>query len=763
MRKVLNINKGWRFIKENVELSEALLKKGTKVNLPHTWNNLDGQDGGNDYVRDMFWYVKKLELPKEAFENEVYVEFLAVSQIADVYLNGEKLFHHEGGFSTFRVNLTEHLRKDGENVLAVSADNRPNEITYPQFADFTFFGGIYRDVNIIIVPKSHIDLDYFGSDGVMVTPKVNDDGTADIEVRTFITNPVEGQTIAVHIEDYALPESVIDETHPVEETTFELLMQRPILWQGRKNPHLYTCTVSLLDGDRVLDRKTVKFGVRKYVMDPNEGFILNGEKTPLRGVCRHQDRFNMGWAITNKEHEEDCALIAEMGANTIRLAHYQQAQYMYDLCDMYGFAIWVEIPFISRFMATGEENTISQMKELIIQSYNHPSIVCWGLSNEITMQGDDDPKLIENHIKLNDLCHELDPTRVTTMAQVSMLDIDSKMNEISDIFSYNIYYGWYVGTIEDNGPFLDECHKAHPNKCLGISEYGCEAILKWHSDKPSQGDYTEEYQAMYHEGLIKTIKERDYLWATHVWNMFDFAVDMRDEGGCKGRNNKGLVTFDRKTRKDSFYAYKAWLNKEDKFVHLCGKRYVNRHEDVTKIKVYSNLPEVTLKVNGKTVETKTGDMFFEFDVKLKNGLNTVTAVSGSYKDKMTLKKVKEPDKSYSFEGKKNAVTNWFDKDGNEIKLDRPEGYFSVHDKIKDIMNSEEAGPVLRAMINKMFESAGGDDARMSMVKDPESMLKMVGQFTIVRIASMGGDAIPKEAIAALNKTLNQIKKPEKKK
>lgn len=756
MRKTININKGWKFVKENVSLADALVKKGVKVNLPHTWNNLDGQDGGNDYVRDAFWYVKELNIPKEADGNEVYVEFLAVSQIADVYMNGEKVAHHEGGFSTFRVNITKYVKKDAANILAVRADNSPNEITYPQFADFTFFGGIYRDVNLIIVPHSHIDLDYFGSDGVMVTPKVNEDGTADIKVQTFITNPEVGQTLSVHIEDYGVAESVIDETQPVEETTFELLMQRPILWQGRKNPHLYTCTVTLLNGETVLDRKTVNFGVRSYRIDPNEGFFLNGEKTPLRGVCRHQDRLNMGWAITNKEHEEDCALIAEMGANTIRLAHYQQAQYMYDLCDMYGFAIWVEIPFISRFMPTAEENTLSQMKELIIQSYNHPSIICWGLSNEITMNGDDEqPELLSNHYKLNELCHELDPTRLTTMAQVSMLPIESKMNDISDIFSYNIYYGWYVGEIKDNAEFMDDCHAAHPTRCMGISEYGCEAILTWHSDKPEQGDYSEEYQAIFHEGLIKTIRERDYLWATHVWNMFDFAVDMRDEGGCKGRNNKGLVTFDRKTRKDSFYAYKAWLNKEDKFVHLCGKRYVNRHEEVTKIKVYSNLPEVTLKVNGKTLETKTGDMFFEFDVRLKSGLNVITAVSGMYKDKMTIKKVKEPDKSYSF-GHKKPVVNWFDKDGNELKLEFPEGYYSINDRIRDLTKNEQANALLTKVLEQMANSMQADERAKGM--NPEALIKMVGQFSIMRIASMMGDKVPKEALVRLNMALNQIKK-----
>ena len=756
MRKTININKGWKFVKENVSLDDALVKKGVKVNLPHTWNNLDGQDGGNDYVRDAFWYVKELNIPKEADGNEVYVEFLAVSQIADVYMNGEKVAHHEGGFSTFRVNITKYVKKDSANILAVRADNSPNEITYPQFADFTFFGGIYRDVNLIIVPHSHIDLDYFGSDGVMVTPKVNEDGTADIKVQTFITNPEVGQTLSVHIEDYGVAESVIDETQPVEETTFELLMQRPILWQGRKNPHLYTCTVTLLNGETVLDRKTVNFGVRSYRIDPNEGFFLNGEKTPLRGVCRHQDRLNMGWAITNKEHEEDCALIAEMGANTIRLAHYQQAQYMYDLCDMYGFAIWVEIPFISRFMPTAEENTLSQMKELIIQSYNHPSIICWGLSNEITMSGDDEqPELLSNHYKLNELCHELDPTRLTTMAQVSMLPIESKMNDISDIFSYNIYYGWYVGEIKDNAEFMDDCHAAHPTRCMGISEYGCEAILTWHSDKPEQGDYSEEYQAIFHEGLIKTIRERDYLWATHVWNMFDFAVDMRDEGGCKGRNNKGLVTFDRKTRKDSFYAYKAWLNKEDKFVHLCGKRYVNRHEDVTKIKVYSNLPEVTLKVNGKTLETKTGDMFFEFDVRLKSGLNVITAVSGMYKDKMTIKKVKEPDKSYSF-GHKKPVVNWFDKDGNELKLEFPEGYYSINDKIRDLTKNEQANALIMKVLGQMANSMQADERAKGM--KPEALIKMIGQFSIMRIASMMGDKVPKEALVQLNMALNQIKK-----
>lgn len=753
MRTVKCINKGWKFVKSELPLSEAVLAKGKRVDLPHTWNNLDGEDGGNDYVRGAFWYVKEIETPK-LNGKELYVEFEGVSQIAEVYFNGELITRHEGGFSTFRCNLTKYLKESGKNILAVMADNRPNEITYPQFADFTFFGGIYRKVNLITVSKTHFDLDYYGGSGVMITPKVTKDGKAEVEVKTYITNKLNGQTLKLEILDNTLNE-ISFSSQSVEDTNFNVIINKPHLWNGVTDPYLYIARLSILDDKKVLDNVEIKFGIRTFEIDAAKGFILNGVEYPLRGVCRHQDRLHMGWAITEKEHTEDMALIKEVGANTIRLAHYQHDSFFYDLCDQNGMVVWAEIPFISRFMPTAEKNTLSQMQELIIQNYNHPSIVVWGLSNEITISSsDNDEALIENHKKLNDLCHSLDKTRLTTMAQVSMLDEKSEMNKISDVISYNHYFGWYGGDVADNPVWLDNFHKNNPEIKLGISEYGCEAVLKWHTSKPEMGDYTEEYQAYYHEKMLETIMTRKYLWATHLWNMFDFAVDMRDEGGMKGRNDKGLVTIDRKTKKDSFFVYKAYWSKEP-FVHLSGKRYVDRAEENTSIKVYSNQSKVSLIVNGKAFEEKSGEKVFQFTVPLKKGRNIIVASTGSLRDEMVIKRVNKENKKYILaESQGQGVTNWFDKEGNKVEFLYPDGYFSIKDKIGDIIETNEGKAIFDDILKGVKDMMGGKED----FKVNDGMIKMMRSFTLVRIAKMAGDKFPKEKLYEINCKLNQIKK-----
>ena len=441
------------------------------------------------------------------------------------------------------------------------------------------------------------------------------------------------------------------------------------------------------------------------------------------------------------------ALIMEVGATTVRLAHYQHDQYFYDLCDRNGLVIWAEIPYISQHMSTGRDNTISQMKELIIQNYNHPSIVVWGLSNEITMNNAEDPDLIENHHILNDLVHEMDNTRLTTMAVLTMCPMDADIVHISDVVSYNHYFGWYGGDVSMNGPWFDNFHKKYPNKPIGCSEYGCEA-LNWHTSKPVQGDYTEEYQAYYHEELIKQFFTRKYLWATHVWNMFDFGADARGEGGENGQNHKGLVTMDRKYKKDSFYAYKAWLS-EEKFVHICSKRYVDRVEDVTKVTVYSNLPEVTLSVNGEVFETKKADdHFFHFEVPNK-GVTILEAVAGDYSDKSMIRKVDVFNDSYRLK-EKGAILNWFD-------ITEIDGYFSINDKMSDIMANNEGRALL---MNIMSSFAGGNKEAAGFKLSPE-MMQMMGGFTLIRLCNMLGTAnikVTKEQLLALNSALNKIKR-----
>ena len=745
MRKITNINQKWKFVNNSAASIETLLKsKAQNVNIPHTWNNLDGQDGGGDYYRGTCYYYKKLGKIELEQDEVAYLEFEGVHSIADVYLNGKQLTHHEGGFSTFRVRIDENL--NDVNLLVVKVDNSANDYIYPQWADFTFFGGIYRNVNLITTNKVHFDLDYYGGPGIAVTPTVNE-ANANVYVDCYV-NEKEGVEINVQVLDNA---HKVIKTLKSNELSFDFEINNVHLWNGVEDPYLYTLRVQLVKDNIELDNKDVRFGVRTFSVDPDKGFFLNGKSYPLHGVSRHQDRYNMGWAITRKEHEEDMALIKEVGANTIRLAHYQHDQYFYDLCDENGMVVWAEIPFISMFLPNGRANTVSQMKELVIQNYNHPSIVTWGLSNEITMGGENE-ELLANHYELNDLCHELDKTRLTTMAQVSMLDVNSQMNQVSDILSYNHYFGWYGGDVSDNGEWFDNFHKLHPTRCLGVSEYGCEAILKWHTSNPEQGDYSEEYQCYYHHQMLETFATRPYLWATHVWNMFDFAADNRDEGGVKGRNNKGLVTYDRKTKKDSFYLYQAYWTKIP-MLHLAKKRYIYRNEEETQVLVYSNMNEVSLYVNGKLFETKQGNHVFEFKVPLTKSTTKLMVKAGDLTDTSIVKKVKKPYDKYILAGSSKNVANWFDADGKELDMTFNEGYFSIKDKIKNIMANPEGKAVMDQFINGMMEKMASSGMEL-----PAGAMKMLESFSIERIGKLAGDKFPAESIAELNKVLQKIKK-----
>ena len=535
------------------------------------------------------------------------------------------------------------------------------------------------------------------------------------------------------------------------------------LWRGKPDPYLYTAEVAIIRDGEEIDKISSRFGCRSFRIDSENGFILNGKEYPLRGVSRHQDRWQIGNALLPEHHLEDMDLICEVGANTIRLAHYQHDQYFYDLCDERGIVVWAEIPYISRHMSGGNDNTLSQMRELIVQNYNHPSIVVWGLSNEITMDGAKDPDLIENHRRLNDLVHEMDKTRLTTVACISMCDIDEKYVHISDVVSYNHYFGWYGGNLDEYGAWYDKFHEKYPNKPIGCSEYGCEA-LNWHNSNPESGDYTEEYQAIYHEALIRQLFSRKYIWATHVWNMFDFGADARAEGGENGQNHKGLVTMDRKYKKDSFYAYKAWLRSPEDapFVHLCSKRYIDRVEDVTKVTVYSNLPEVELFANGVSVGKKTAeDHFFYFEVENK-GETKLEAVAGEYRDESVIRKVDEMNQDYVLK-EQGAILNWFD-------VKAPKGRYSLNDTIKDIMKSRTGRLLFKVLIKfamwkmkskkKGKKNDGGFDIDLS---EGNGIMEMMGSFTVLRLTSMVSMAnisFTKKQLLGFNKVLNRIRKPK---
>lgn len=691
------------------------------VAIPHTWNAIDGQDGGNDYYRGVGTYEKKLNRPHyDPTKQVVYLEFQGVNSSAEVLLNGQHVISHDGGYSTFRADVTSFLQE--ENVLTVQVDNAPNDHVYPQKADFTFYGGIYRDVNLVIASKDHFELDYYGMPGLQITPHVQEDGSAEVTVEGYIylaeddakeavidgvdaekaSRECKGET---RLQDYEVRLSILNAAGEVVATedvplqafsvddpyfgaiadagwleskgkdagkkaempddfahtaqykaAYTFVIKEPHLWSGTVDPYLYNAKATLRFRGETLDEVRHSFGVREFSVDPKKGFFLNGRPYPLHGVSRHQDYKGIGNAISREQHEQDMQLIEELGANTIRLAHYQHDQYFYDLCDKKGMIVWAEIPYISEHLPNGRANTITQMRELILQNYNHASIVTWGLSNEITISTKNKADMIDNHRVLNALCHQMDATRPTTLACYAMCNPFARVVHLSDLVSYNLYLGWYVPGFFLNDLFFVIFHARYPKRCLGYSEYGAEGMPNLHSEHPRRGDHTEEYQAKYHEYMIRCFARHPWLWATHVWNMFDFAADARDQGGEPGMNHKGLITFDRETKKDSFYLYKAYWN-SDPMVHIASKRFAERKKRTITVKVYSNQPEVTFYCNDEKVATVRADHVFTCKVKLRDGENEIRAVAGECEDRATFVRTDTP-RSYKLSKKRSQSSNW---------------------------------------------------------------------------------------------------------
>ncbi len=639
MRIDISLNDNWIFTGPD--------GKACEVNIPHTWNGKDGQDGGNDYQRGTCCYRKQLPCPDfRAEDQRVYLEFQGVNASARVRLNTAEVCRHDGGYSTFRVDVTDFLKQDNE--LEVLVDNSVNRTVYPQKADFTFYGGIYRDVFLRIVSKDHFDLDFWGSQGVKVTATPQGDA-GKVEVDCFH-----------NAADARVEVTICDRDGTAvahgEGEHIALTIPQVRLWDGVNDPYLYTLSARLMRGDEVLDEVRTRFGVRSFYVDPDKGFFLNGRHYPLHGVSRHQDRPDIGNAISEAHHREDMELVRELGANTVRLAHYQHDQRFYDLCDEFGMIVWAEIPYISEHMNEGRENTITQMKELIYQNYHHPSIVTWGLSNEITISTKDKRDMLDNHRVLNELCHKIDPTRPTSLACYAMCGPFNPVAHITDLVSWNLYLGWYVPGFWLNDAFMRLFHRCYPKQPLGFAEYGAEGMPNLHASNPRRGDHTEEYQAKYHEYMLECFDRHPFLWSTHVWNLFDFAADARDQGGEPGMNHKGLITFDRKTKKDAFYLYKAWWSHEP-FVHICSKRYMDRAESQTTVKVYSNQPKLTLLVNGKPVEEQTGKHVFTFRIPL-DGEVKIEAKAGQYRDTAMVRRVEKPNPAYTLQKKKSKSQNW---------------------------------------------------------------------------------------------------------
>ena len=718
MRKINNINEGWDFTKDGVT---------QKINLPHTWNNVDGQGGAETYDRCRCVYERSI--PR--FDGRVYLEINGANTVAEVFINGIYIGSHENGYAMFRFEITDFL-KDEDNVIRIIVDNSQNEFLYPEMADFTFYGGIYRDVNIISeVANSHFSLLDMSLCGMYITPKA--DGR--VFVKTLIEGSCKGLTKEFIITD-AEGNEVAKREVDADVDAVKLFIDDPVLWNGMKNPYLYTMTARLKDCGGVIDEISDRFGVREFYFDSERGFFLNGEHVKMKGVSRHQDWEGIGNALTYDEHKKDIDLIKEVGANSIRLAHYQHDEKFYDLCDETGFLVWAEIPVISKFSKKKQDQAKFMLEELIKQNFNHPSIFCWSIANEISIGGAG-LSINEGISELNAIAHALDSTRPTATAQVTFSSINSKLNDIPDILGYNQYFGWYVQTVEQIDKWLDDFHAKKPHIKLCISEYGAEANTALHSANPVQGDYSEEYQAYYHEHYVKALTERDWLWGSYVWNMFDFGSAMRNEGGVRGRNNKGLVTFDRKIKKDSFYVYKAHWS-DEKFVHIAGERFVDRPTGEQKIKVYSNCGKVKLTVNGEATELE-GDKIFVFDAVIKEGENVITAKAGRLTHKITVNGTDIPNPSYSLpEGAQSFVRNWFSS-AEDIDPDR----LSLDDTVGDILFNSE--------VQRLIQNHAG-------VTLDHPALHYVGKIPLKPVSRLASKLGAGNAISLANQFLQTIKK-----
>lgn len=650
-RTEIPLNDNWLF-----RFSHQVQKgSGQRVDLPHTWNAQDALSGKIDYKRGIGNYEKRITVDEAWRGKRLFVRFEGANSIADLFVNGRHVGEHRGGYGAFVFEITDRVKYGAENSILVRVNNGEQLDVMPLVGDFNFYGGIYRNVRLLVCdPLCISPLDY-ASPGVRLVQEEVSRQRAVVRALVNLSNgngAARKATLAVRILD---GEKVVKSgereitlaagSGTLEEIRLEL--ENPRLWNGRKDPFLYRAEVTLTSEGRLLDRMEQPLGLRFFRIDPDRGFFLNGEHLPLHGVCRHQDRSEIGNALRAEHHDEDAAILLEMGANAVRLAHYPQSDYFYDLMDRAGVIVWAEIPFVGPGgygdkgfvdLPAFRENGREQLRELIRQHYNHPSICVWGLFNELKEEGDNPVEYIR---ELNDLAHREDPTRPTTAAS----NQEGALNYITDAIAWNRYDGWYGGTPKDLGRWLDQTHARSPELRIAISEYGAGASIYHQQDtlaKPAPAGWwhPENWQTYYHMENWKTIAERPYLWGSFVWNLFDFGAAHRREGDRPGINDKGLVTFDRKIRKDAFYFYKANWNREEPMVHIAGKRNTERRGVEQEIRVFTNLPQAELWVNGRSCGTAQPDRYATIvwrGVQLVPGENEirVTAPTGKRKEVLT--------------------------------------------------------------------------------------------------------------------------------
>ena len=636
-RENILINQDWNF-----RFSHQVNKNSSRrVDLPHTWNAQDALSAKPEYKRGIGNYEKKLFIRSEWKGKRLFLRFEGANCVSNVFINGKQIGEHRGGYGAFIFEITDKVNYGKNNTVLVRVNNGEQLDVMPLVGDFNFYGGIYRDVHLLVTEDICISpLDY-ASPGVYLFQQHVGEKQAAVLARINLSNGTEHPrqaTLRLQVKEgdkvvYQADKKVTVAPHTSvqpEEMSFTLL--NPRLWNGREDPFMYQTVITLVKDGKEIDKVEQPLGLRYYATDADRGFFLNGKHLPLHGVCRHQEWAEVGNALRPMHHEEDTRLMLEMGVNAIRLAHYPQATYMYDLMDRNGIVTWAEIPFVGpggyadkgfvdqpSFRKNGKE----QLKEMIRQHFNHPSICFWGLFNELKENGDNPLEYIK---ELNVLAHQEDPTRPTTSAS----NQGGAINFITDNIAWNRYDGWYGATPATLASWLDKTHQAHPEIKIAISEYGAGASIYHQQDSlvqtsPGSWWHPENWQTEYHIQNWKIISERPYVWGSFVWNMFDFGAAHRTEGDRPGINDKGLVTHDRKVKKDAFYFYKANWNPEP-MVYIAGRRSVNRVKPVTEVQIFSNCAEVTLKVNGQIIKKMQPDgvkvCIFK-DIRLKKGENNI--------------------------------------------------------------------------------------------------------------------------------------------
>lgn len=663
------------------------------ISLPHTWyTDEDPYHGAVVYHKEFSTDPKWCK---------AFLEFEGADQVCRVFVNGRPVGEHRGGYARFRFPVPQEALSSGSLSIEVYLDNSITPEVLPNFGDFTVFGGLYREVSLLITGEDHFDYLYYGTDGIIAVADIEKDGTGIVSISPHVCTTDPGARICYTLADPDGEVAVGCEADARESVRLEV--PTPRLWNGKAGVNLYTLGATLLTGTgKTADEASLCLGFRHITMSPDEGLRLNGERVKLCGVAKHQDCAGVFNAVTDKQIDEDFAFIREIGANAVRLSHYQHAQHTYDCCDEAGLLVWAEIPMLK--MTESQvllENAADQLRELILQNLHHPSVFCWGIQNEIGMFRDA-PYMHEGCRMLTKLAKELDSSRLVSAANLYTVKFSSELNKITDIIGYNIYFGWYYGEMADYGSYLDKLHAARPEMPLGVSEYGVDSNPALHAEEPKVKDYSEEYQALFHETVYPILCGKDYLWGSFVWNMFDFSSDRRDEGGVKFLNSKGLVSYDRSLRKDAFYYYKAVWSKKP-FVHICSRRFVKRTREAVDIKVYTNQSSVTLIVNGvewgKAENNGNGTVVFG-RVALRPGENTVRATAEEWEDCCIFERVEHEEESYRLPDQgEGTVRNWFLSDDDTVK----EGYYSIIDTADDLLQCTKAREVLTQYVPELVK------------------------------------------------------------